>query len=109
MKKFPCWVCRGLGKWIEPVTDEGFGPTEYCGYCEGKGLIEVGGKRHREIVAEGIALKIIKFVNPEQIEWTHEELIEIGNKALSLVPAPTKTDKEDITAYENPTKSKEIG
>ena len=59
--------------------------------------------------ALGIALKIIKFVNPEQIEWTHEELIEIGNKALSLVPAPTKTDKEDITAYENPTKSKEIG
>lgn len=84
-KSFPCWVCKGKGSWIEPVTDEGYGPTEYCNYCEGEGLIEIGGKRHREIVAERIGIQIITFLKPPKILWTGEELQELGNKALNLI------------------------
>ena len=85
-KQFPCWVCKGKGTWIEQVLDDGSGPTESCCYCEGEGLIEIGGKRHREIRAEKIALDIISFVKPFKEEWTYQELQELGNKALALVP-----------------------
>ena len=86
MKKyFPCWVCKGEGTWIEPVTDEGYGPTASCGYCEGEGLIEIGGKIHQRITAENLAQKIIHFKQPAKEEWTMKELQELGNKALNLI------------------------
>lgn len=84
-KHFPCWVCEGKGTWVEPVLDDGSGPTEYCGFCEGKGLIEIGGKRHREITAESLALKIIRFKKPKKEDWTIDELRLLGNKALDLI------------------------
>lgn len=84
-KTFPCWVCGAKGTWVEPVTDEGQGPTESCGYCEGEGMIEIGGEIHRRIVAEKIAMQIIKFKKPQKEEWTYQELQEIGNKALDLL------------------------
>lgn len=84
-KFFPCWVCKGEGTWVEPVTDEGYGPIERCGYCNGEGLIEIGGKVHRRIAAEAIAQKIINFIKPAKEEWTMEELRELGEKALNLL------------------------
>lgn len=84
-KHFPCWVCKGRGHWIEPVTDEGQGPTEYCEYCEGKGVIEIGGIRHMEIVAERIAMDIIKYNKSSKLEWSYNELQELGKKALNLI------------------------
>ena len=84
-KVFPCWVCKAKGTWIEPVTDEGYGPTESCGYCDGEGMIVIGGNIHKRITAERIALDILKFVNPKKELWTDKELQEIGMKALKLV------------------------
>ncbi len=85
VKIFPCWVCRGQGTWVEPVTDWGEGPTESCNYCDGQGLIEIGGKIHRRITAEAIAMKIIHFRKPKQEEWSMQELEQLGNKALNLL------------------------
>ena len=51
---FPCWVCKAKGEWIEPVLDDGSGPTESCGYCNGEGLIEIRGQVHRRNTVNGI-------------------------------------------------------
>lgn len=82
-KSFPCWVCKAKGSWVEPVTDEGQGPTESCGYCDGHGMIEINGDTHKRIRAEKIALQIVKYSSKR--EWDYEELLEIGHKALKLV------------------------
>lgn len=84
-KSFPCWVCKGEGTWTEPVTDDGRGPLESCNYCEGHGLIEIGGEVHRRHAAEAIALKILKFRKDVTKDFSWNELIEIGEKALNLV------------------------
>lgn len=84
-KSFPCWVCKGSGGEKEIVTDEGEGPWYDCGYCEGEGLIEIGGTVHRKRKAEQLAMEILHFSKPEKEEWTNEELLELGNKALNLV------------------------
>lgn len=34
-----CQECRGAGGWTEPILDDGTGPFEECGWCEGTGLI----------------------------------------------------------------------
>ena len=41
MKKMyvQCPMCHGMGYFIEPILDDGSGPKEYCGYCEGKGVM----------------------------------------------------------------------
>lgn len=39
IKDVQCPMCHGMGYVIEPVTDEGYGPKEYCGYCDGKGVM----------------------------------------------------------------------
>ena len=85
-KSFPCWVCGGKGTWIEPVTDEGQGPRESCGYCEGEGMIEIGGAVHRRRKAESIATQIIAFSGEKDREYSWNELQEIGEKALNLIP-----------------------
>ena len=36
-----CQFCDGEGGRIEPVTDEGYGPFEPSGFCQGKGYINV--------------------------------------------------------------------
>jgi hypothetical protein len=88
-KSFPCWVCKGEGTWVEPVLDYGQGPTESCNYCNGEGMIEIGGKRHREIVAESIGLKAINFLKPTKEEWTWDELKAIGEAALKAAEITT--------------------
>ena len=90
-KTFPCWLCKGSGISEEgEYVDVGIGMMQVsadwpCNYCDGKGLIEVGGPVHRRITAERLALEIIKFCKPSKEEWTNEELQEIGNKALNLL------------------------
>jgi hypothetical protein len=84
-KSFPCPICKGKGSWIEPVTDEGQGPMEHCGYCDSFGIIEIGGLIHRRIVSEKLALEIIKFAKPKKELWEVWELQELGNRALGLV------------------------
>ena len=34
-----CQECCGAGGEIEPVTDDGQGPFEECGWCEGTGFV----------------------------------------------------------------------
>ena len=48
-KKFPCPYCQGEGSWVEPVLDDGSGPTYSCGFCDGEGMIEIGSEKHRQI------------------------------------------------------------
>lgn len=84
-KSFPCWVCRGRGSWTEPILDDGSGPRESCAYCEGEGLIEIGGKRHMEIAAERIAMEILKYRKDAKEEWTWDELLDLGTRALNLI------------------------
>lgn len=35
-----CPMCGGIGETIEPILDDGSGPTEHCGYCNGTGKIK---------------------------------------------------------------------
>lgn len=57
MKKIPCWLCKGSGIIEEGERiDVGLGPfiTQQvsadleCGFCEGEGMIEIGGPKHLE-------------------------------------------------------------
>lgn len=48
-KSFPCPYCKGQGKWVEPVLDNGEGPTYHCGFCKGDGMIEIDGPLHQII------------------------------------------------------------
>lgn len=48
-RKFPCPYCKGDGSWVEPVLDDGSGPTYHCGVCDGEGMIEIGSEKHLEI------------------------------------------------------------
>jgi hypothetical protein len=84
-KYFPCPICKGEGEWVEPVLEDGSGPSDWCNYCEKEGMIEIRGKVHRQVKAEKIALEIIHFMQPDKTEWTWQELDELGNKALDLV------------------------
>ena len=38
-QKLICQECRGAGGWFEPVLDDGTGPFEQCGWCEGIGYV----------------------------------------------------------------------
>jgi len=85
MKTFPCWVCKGQGGEKQQICDDGSGPYDECGYCEGKGLIEVGGKVHKRIRAFDIGIKILSFYKPYPEDgWSYEEILSIGMKALNL-------------------------
>jgi len=37
--KLGCQECGAEGGWTEPVLDDGRGPFEGCGWCEGTGLL----------------------------------------------------------------------
>jgi len=84
-KTFPCGVCKGRGYFHEDVLEYGQGPDYDCGWCEGEGLIEIGGAIHRKHAAEKIAMDILHFRKPSKQEWTWDELQDLGNKALDLV------------------------
>jgi hypothetical protein len=45
---FPCPYCKGNYSWVEPVLDDGSGPTYECGFCD-KGMIEIGSEKHKDI------------------------------------------------------------
>jgi hypothetical protein len=34
-----CQDCRGRGGWRDVICDDGTGPWEPCGWCEGTGLV----------------------------------------------------------------------
>jgi hypothetical protein len=34
-----CQECKGGGGWTEPILDDGTGPWEECGWCEGIGYV----------------------------------------------------------------------
>jgi hypothetical protein len=48
VRKFPCPYCKGQYSWVEPVLDDGSGPTYECGFCD-EGMIVVGSEKHDEI------------------------------------------------------------
>ena len=50
MRKFPCPYCKGEYSWVEPVLDDGSGPTYTCGFCD-EGMIEIGSEKHMQIKA----------------------------------------------------------
>jgi hypothetical protein len=37
--KLTCQECGGSGGSVEPVLDDGSGPWDACGWCEGTGLV----------------------------------------------------------------------
>ncbi len=38
--KITCSICKGEGGWLDPIMDDGSGPYDECGACQGSG--EVG-------------------------------------------------------------------
>lgn len=36
---FVCQECHGGGGWTDPILDDGSGPWEACGWCEGIGYV----------------------------------------------------------------------
>lgn len=72
-RRFPCPYCKGEGSWVEPVLDDGSGPTVDCGFCGGEGMIEIGSEKHMEI----------KRQNPPK-EFLWEWIGELG-QALNTV------------------------
>jgi len=81
---FPCPICKGQGGWHEAILDDGSGPYDECGYCQGEGLIEIRGKRHQELRKENIAMQAITyFANKE--EWEHKEIVEIGEEIRKII------------------------
>jgi len=38
-KRLPCMDCHGRGGRVEVILDDGTGPFEACGWCEGTGLM----------------------------------------------------------------------
>ncbi|MFA5238235.1 MAG: hypothetical protein WC476_00825 [Phycisphaerae bacterium] len=65
-KYFPCPICHGpichgSGGEKEVILDDGSGPWYECGYCEGKGCIEIGGKLHETRMLQRLAGEIYKF------------------------------------------------
>lgn len=90
-RSYPCSYCKGSGIAEEgDYVDVGVGMMQVsadwpCNYCDSLGMIEIGGKVHRRIVQEKLALEIIGFIKPPKEEWTNEELQDLGNRALSLL------------------------
>ena len=75
---FPCQICKGQGGWKEVICDDGTGPYDECGNCEGKGLIEIGGEIHLRNKAFKFGLKHIT----ENRSYSWDEIVEIGRKYL---------------------------
>lgn len=99
MKVFPCWVCKGsgIGEKGESIDVGGEGyvammqisPDIECGYCEGRGMLEVDGEIHTKRKLESIALKAISYFKPKKEEWTYEEIITLGKKIRELLKSQT--------------------
>lgn len=82
---FPCPICKGKGGWKEVVLDDGSGPWDECGYCNGDALIEIDGKTHMKIKYHNIAMKAITYFKPKQEEWSWQELQDLGLKIANLL------------------------
>jgi len=84
-KSFPCWVCKGHGGERDIIIPEtGQGPWYDCQYCEGEGMIEIGGRVHKDRYAESLGIKLLKFSGSGK-EYSFDELRELGYKAMALV------------------------
>ena len=57
-RPFVCPCCDGDGGDFEPETDEGYGPTYECGFCDGKGFVSIRGR-------------LSWFWNFETPDWIH--------------------------------------
>src|SRR5690348_12722075 len=86
-KKFPCPYCKGEGEWVEPVLDDGSGPTYHCGFCNGEGMIEIGSDKHMQIKAENPP----KWAMWEMLAERGEALAEVID-ALKKLPADGWSD-----------------
>ena len=38
-RRFTCQECGGIGGWRDIILDDGTGPWEVCGYCNGTGKV----------------------------------------------------------------------
>lgn len=85
IRTFPCPICKGRGGWKEVVFDDGSGPWDECGYCNGEALIDIDGPIHMDKKRLNIALKAIQYFKPAQEEWSWKELRELGLKIENLL------------------------
>lgn len=81
-KSFPCPYCKGQGSWVEPVLDDGSGPTYNCGFCEGAGMIEIGSTKHQQIRDNNPPKEIMWEMLAEK-DWALEQVID-ALKTLGL-------------------------
>lgn len=90
MKAYPCQACKGQGRWIEVVIPEtGEGPMEYCGWCQGDGMIADGTKVHCDIAVtrcmDRICTRLITDeCDPETMEEVNLQLARIEQQLRSL-------------------------
>lgn len=82
---FPCWACRGEGRRKEPILDDGSGPIETCGYCDGEGMIEIGGSLHKKIKKEFVALKALEKFGEKEDGYSYQEILKLGEDIEKLV------------------------
>ena len=75
MTKFPCPYCKGDYSWVEPVLDDGSGPTYTCGFCD-EGMIVVGSEKHMQIKANN---------PPKEFMW--EWIGELGSAIDQVIDA----------------------
>ncbi len=87
---FPCPYCKGKYEWVEPVLDDGSGPTYSCGFCD-KGMIEIGSEKHKDI----------KRANPPKWfmwEWIGELGVAVDEviNALEHLPEDGWSEREHL-------------
>lgn len=87
-KYYPCQYCKATGiiERGEYSDYQQISPDIDCGNCEGKGYIEVHGKRHKEIVALRIGTEIITFNEAWKEDGIpYYKIVALGKKALKLI------------------------
>ena len=83
---FPCPVCKGKGGGTEVVIEEtGEGPHYLCGYCNGEGMIEIGGKTHTRIKRESIAISAIEKFAQDDEEYSYGQIVDIGKQIQKII------------------------
>ena len=84
MKKkryFPCQYCKGDGGWCDDQDDLGYCINWLdCWNCDGKGMIEIGGKIQWRNKALKAGMKLIK----DGEEVSYEEILSRGLQAITV-------------------------
>jgi hypothetical protein len=105
--RFPCPYCKGEYSWVEPVLDDGSGPTYTCGFCD-EGMIEIGSEKHMEIKRNnppkyvmwemlgerGYVLdEVVRALEQFDGEWSEKDrLLDMCKKAQAFVYEPKLSD-----------------